>query len=97
MGRKTWDAIKAEFEAVPTWAGAYAKADADTELGKQLYELRTARGLGVGEAARLAAAAPDVVEAIELGDIDQYLPELQRLCVALGAHLELRVVATAAT
>ena len=92
MGRKTWDVIEADFEAAPTWGGAYAKADADAELGKQLYDLRTGRGLSVVEAAGLAGTTPDAVDAIELGDLDAYLPELQRLCAALGAHLELRVV-----
>ncbi|MFN0147892.1 MAG: helix-turn-helix domain-containing protein [Dehalococcoidia bacterium] len=96
MSRKTWGTLRAEFQAAPAWAAAYAKADADTDLGKQLYELRMARGLDIAEAALLAATTPDAVEAIELGDIDPFLPDLQRLCIALGAHLELRVVREAA-
>jgi ribosome-binding protein aMBF1 (putative translation factor) len=74
--------------------GDQARLERDYALGLRVRELRSNQGWTLEELARRAGVSVDAVERVELGALEGNLTEVQQICVALNADLEIRIRAS---
>ena len=71
-----------------------ARIEREYALGVRVRELRAQRSWSPADLARRARVPVESVEQIELGSLDGRLADLEMICVALQAELELRILAS---
>ena len=71
-----------------------ARIEREYALGMRIRELRAKRSWSPADLARRSGVPIEAVEQVELGSLDGRLTELQMICVALQAELELRILAS---
>ncbi|WP_165071394.1 helix-turn-helix domain-containing protein [Paludisphaera rhizosphaerae] len=98
MGRKSRFASSALEHAYakfigddPERAAALEEEIANAEIGRQIYDLRTAAGLTQGELAKLVGTTASVISRLEDADYEGHsLGMLRRVAKALHQRIEIR-------
>lgn len=100
MARKlgyTTDAIKILDRRLgmdkPEMQALYAEVEADDEIARHIYNLRTKAGLSQRALAKLVGTTASVICRLEDGDYEGHsLAMLRRIAAALNKRLEIRFV-----
>ncbi|MFE3759533.1 multiprotein-bridging factor 1 family protein [Nocardia tengchongensis] len=87
MTQEEFNRHSAEVRETPEYQAAYRAAKLAYELGKQVREVREARGWTQAELASRAGMKQNAISRFEAGDGIPTLQTLDRLAAALDAHL----------
>jgi ribosome-binding protein aMBF1 (putative translation factor) len=89
--RVTWKQLREQRMASPTARAAYEEARLAYEVGRQVRALREAQGLSQRELADRLGTTAAAIARLEAGSTRPTLITLERVAVALGAKIEVRL------
>ena len=81
---KSWNELKQELGRSPEAQAGYEKARAAYEFGKQVRELREARGWSQAHLASLLGTTQSAIARLEAGGSDPRLSTIQRMSALFG-------------
>jgi ribosome-binding protein aMBF1 (putative translation factor) len=95
--RTTTDAVeilhRRYFEGKPEMLALLEQARVESEIARQIYDLRTNAGLSQRALAKLVGTTPSVICRLEDADYNGHsVSMLQRIAAALHKHVEVRFV-----
>lgn len=87
VGHSSWEQIKRARADNPAVQAGYEAARRAFELGEQVRQLRTARGISQAELARLLGTSQPAIARLEAGGVQPKFDTLERIGRALGVEL----------
>lgn len=86
--RRKWEDIKAGRPETPEQRRGYEAAGRAIHVAREVYNLRTRKGLSQRELAALVGTTQSAIARLEGGAISPSLPTLDRIAAALGVELQ---------
>lgn len=86
--RMKWDDITAARPETPEQRRGYEAAGRAIDVAREVYNLRTRKGLSQRELAELVGTTQSAIARLEGGAISPRLPTLDRIAAALGVELQ---------